>query len=312
MTAFLVRRILQAVVVLFGVSVVVFILIHLLPGGPARALLGTRANTASILAFNRQHGLLQPWPIQYITWVRELLQGNLGFSYKQNQSVDSLLGEDIPRTALLAGTSTVLALMVAIPIGVLQAMRRNKMEDYVLTAAAFILYSVPSFFLGIVLIILLSDVWPLFPSTGPNGTLPLSAQLANLVLPVLTLTLVTIAFFSRYMRSSVLEVLVQDYVRTAVSKGVSQWRIAVRHVLRNAMLPILTLVGLSLPGILSGALIVEVLFNYPGMGLLFWNGAVDEDFPVMLGATLVVGAAVVLGSLLADVLYAIADPRVRY
>jgi peptide/nickel transport system permease protein len=137
-------------------------------------------------------------------------------------------------------------------------------------------------------------------------------QIPNLVLPILTLTLVTIALFSRYMRSSILENLVQDYVRTATSKGVGRRTILFRHVLPNAILPIITLVGLSLPGILSGALITEALFNYPGMGLLFWNAAITDDFPVMLGTTIVVGAAVVAGSLLADVLYAVFDPRVRY
>jgi peptide/nickel transport system permease protein len=207
--------------------------------------------------------------------------------------------------------ATLLALVVAIPLGLYQAVRRNKAGDYVLTGLSFIFYSMPSFFLGIVLIILLSDILPWFPSTGPNALSPLWDQVPNLVLPVLTLSLITVALFSRYMRSSVLENLVQDYVRTASSKGVRPSAILVRHVLRNALLPVVTLIGLSLPGILSGALIVESLFNYPGMGLLFWNAAITDDFPVMLGTTIVVGVAVVVGSLLADVLYAALDPRVR-
>jgi len=311
MKAFLIRRVLQAIVVLFGVSIVVFILLHLLPGGPARAVLGIRANKAQIHAFDLRYGLLNPVPVQYIDWVNQLLHGNMGFSYKQNQSVDSLLGENIPRTLVLVGVATVLALIVAIPLGVYQAVRRNKPEDYVLTGMSFLFYSMPSFFLGIILIILLSDTLPWLPSTGPTAISPLWDQIPNLVLPVLTLTLVTVALFSRYMRSSVLENLVQDYVRTATSKGVGRRTILFRHVLRNALLPIVTLIGLSLPGILSGALIVESLFNYPGMGLLFWNAAVTDDFPTMLGTTMVVGVAVVVGSLLADVLYAVLDPRVR-
>jgi len=311
MQAFLIRRILQAIAVLFGVSIVVFILLHLLPGGPARAVLGLRANKAQIRAFDLHYGLLSPLPVQYVDWIGQLLRGNLGFSYKQNQSVDSLLGENIPRTLVLVGVSAALALMIAIPVGIYQAVRRNKLEDYVLTGFSFIFYSMPSFFLGTILIIVLSQMLPLFPSTGPTATTPLWQQIPNLVLPVLTLTLITVALFSRYMRSSVLENLVQDYVRTASSKGVSQPVILFRHVLPNAMLPIITLMGLSLPGILSGALITESLFNYPGMGLLFWNAAQTDDFPVMLGTTIVVGVAVVVGSLLADVLYAVFDPRVR-
>ena len=250
--------------------------------------------------------------MQYLTWLGQLLRGNLGFSYKQNQSVDSLLREDLPRTLLLVGSSTIIALLVAIPMGTYQAVRRNKPDDYVLTGMSLVFYSMPSFFLGIILIIVLSDVLPLLPSTGPTSINPLWDQLPNLVLPVLTLALVTLALFSRYMRSSVIENLVQDYVRTARAKGVSNRGVLFLHAMPNALLPIITLIGLSLPGILSGALVVESLFNYPGMGLMFWNAAQNDDFPVMLGTTMVVGVAVVLGSLLADVAYAVADPRVRY
>ncbi len=312
MTAYLVRRVLQAIVVLIGVSLIVFLLLQALPGGPARAALQLRANPATIHAFDVQYGLLKPLPVQYLTWLGQLLRGNLGFSYKQNQSVDSLLREDLPRTLLLVGSSTIIALLVAIPMGTYQAVRRNKPDDYVLTGMSLVFYSMPSFFLGIILIIVLSDVLPLLPSTGPTSINPLWDQLPNLVLPVLTLALVTLALFSRYMRSSVIENLVQDYVRTARAKGVSNRRVLFLHAMPNALLPIITLIGLSLPGILSGALVVESLFNYPGMGLMFWNAAQNDDFPVMLGTTMVVGLAVVLGTLLADVAYAVADPRVRY
>jgi peptide/nickel transport system permease protein len=213
---------------------------------------------------------------------------------------------------VLTGSATVIAIGIAVPVGLLQAVRRNKAADYVLTGFAFIFYSMPSFFLGLVLIIVFSDVLPIFPSTGPTATASLASQIPNLVLPVATLTLVTVALFSRYMRSASLDNLAEDYVRTAKAKGAPILRVLFRHVLPNSLLPVITLVGLSLPGILSGALIVESLFNYPGMGLLFWNAAQTEDFPVMLGTTLVVGLGVVLGSLLADILYGVADPRVRY
>jgi peptide/nickel transport system permease protein len=312
MTAYLIRRTLHAVIVLFGVTLIVFLLLHLLPGGPARATLGVRANPSSIKAFNAQYGFNQPLPIQYVVWISQVLRGNLGFSFKLNQSVDSLLLENIPRTLVLTGSATLIALGIAIPLGVLQAVRRNSAADYVVTGFALIFYSMPSFFLGLVLIIVFSDVLPIFPATGPTATAPLLTQLPNLVLPVATLTLITVALFSRYMRSSALENLAEDYVRTAKAKGASILRVLFRHVLPNALLPVITLVGLSVPGILGGALIVESLFNYPGMGLLFWNSAQTEDFPVMLGTTLVVGLGVVLGSLLADILYGVADPRVRY
>jgi peptide/nickel transport system permease protein len=312
MTAYLIRRTFHALIVLFGVSLIVFVLLHLLPGGPARATLGVRANPVSIKAFNHEYGFDKPLPIQYLVWIGQVLRGNLGFSFKLNQSVDSLLVENIPRTLVLTGSATLIALGIALPLGVLQAVRRNSAADYAVTGFALVFYSMPSFFLGLVLIIVFSDVLPIFPATGPVATAPLLTQLPNLVLPVATLTLITVALFSRYMRSSALENLAEDYVRTAKAKGASVFRILFRHVLPNALLPVITLVGLSVPGILGGALIVESLFNYPGMGLLFWNSAQTEDFPVMLGTSLVVGLGVVLGSLLADILYGVADPRVRY
>lgn len=312
MTSYLLRRIPQALAVLIGVSLISFILLHMLPGGPARASLGPRATPTAIHIFNTRFGLLKPLPIQYLDWLNQLVHGNLGYSYKQNQSVESLLAQNIPRTLVLVGISTLLALAVAIPIGIYQAARRNQIEDYLLTGLAFLFYSMPTFFLGIILIILFSQILPIFPSTGPSITSPLFTQIPNLVLPIATLTLVTVALFSRYIRAAVLDNLVQDYVRTARANGASFHRILFTHVLRNALLPVVTLLGLSLPWILSGALIIEALFNYPGMGFLFWTAAQTEDFPVMLGTTVVVGVGVVVGSLLADVLYAALDPRVRY
>ncbi len=312
MTGYLIRRVLQALVVVVGVTIIVFILLHLLPGGPARAVLGQRATRVAIAAFNKEYGLDKPLPVQYVTWVGQLLRGNLGFSYKLNQSVDSLLSENLPRTAVLVGISTLLAIVIGVALGIWQAVRRNRVDDYVLTGASFLFYAMPTFFLGLILIIVFSATLQWLPPTGPDGTVPLWDQATNLILPVLTLTLVYVAFFSRYMRSAMLENLVQDYVRTARSKGVGSRRLLFRHVLRNALIPILTLLGLSLPGIISGALVTEALFNYPGMGLLFWNAAQQQDYPILLGVTLITGVATVLGSLCADVLYAVADPRIRY
>lgn len=312
MVAYLIRRVFQAMVVLFGVSVIVFVLLHLLPGGPARAILGVRATSVTTKAFDLKYGLSEPLPIQYLDWIGPILHGNLGYSYKLNQSVDTLLAEYLPRTAALTGTATALAVLIAVPLGMYQAVRRNRPDDYALTAVSFVFYSMPTFFLGIILILVFSVTLHALPSAGPNGNEPLWDQLPNMVLPVATLCLVTVALFSRYMRSSVLDVLLQDYVRTARAIGLSRRRILFWHVLRNALLPVVTLVGLSLPGILSGALVTESLFNYPGMGYLFWQAALTDNFPVELGVTMVVGVGVVVGSLLADVLYAVLDPRVRY
>jgi peptide/nickel transport system permease protein len=196
----------------------------------------------------------------------------------------------------------------------MQAVRRNRLEDYFFTSLSFALYSMPPFWLALILIVFFSANLNVLPPVGPQGAISTyldPAQISALVLPVAALALVTIALFSRYMRSSMLDNLVQDYVRTARAKGVSTTGVLYRHVLRNALIPIVTLLGLSLPGIFSGALITEAIFNYPGMGLLFWDSAQTRDYPVLLGVTVVVAVATVVGNLLADVFYAVVDPRVR-
>lgn len=314
MIGFITRRLLQSAVVVLLVTVIVFILLHLLPGGPARAQLGPRATPAAIATFNHQMGYDRSLPIQYWDWLLQLSAGNLGFSAKLNQSVVSLIGERLPKTLVLTVTSTTFALIVAIPIGMLQAVKRNHVADYAITFWAFVFYATPPFFLGIVLIVLFSVYSPILPAEAPQSSSlgVILSEPAGLVLPVLTLALLTIAQFSRYTRSSVIENLTEDYVRTARAKGVGERMVLIHHVLRNSLIPIATLVGLSLPAIFSGALITEAVFNFPGMGQLFWTAAQTQDYPIMLGVTVLVGLATVIGSLLADLAYAILDPRVRF
>ena len=294
------------------VSVIVFGLLHLLPGGPARAILGTHATPTNIAAFDRQNGLDSPVPVQYWHWLTGVLSGNLGFSYVQNESVASLLAQRLPKTAFLAGVSVLLAVLIAVPVGFFQAVRRNRAGDYVVTTVTLVLYSTPAFWVGILLIDVLAVRLRVFPAEAPQGSFSaLVSDPQALVLPVLTITLVTVAAFSRYIRSSVLDELAQDYVRMARSKGASRRVILFGHVLRNAAGPVVTLLGLSLPFIVSGTLITEYVFNYPGIGLLAFNAATSQDYPVILGVVIVVGAATVVGSLLADLTHAILDPRVR-
>ena len=314
MTKYLVRRVSQSVAVLFIVTVVVFSILHFLPGSPARAMLGIRATPGAIAAFNNANGYNRALPVQYLLYIDRLVHGNLGFSYHFDQSVGSLLSLDLPKSAVLVGSSYVLSLLIAIPMGIAQALRREKVMDHALTAFSFVGYAMPTFWLGILLVVWFSADLHLFPSEGPQGA-SVTAALANpkgLVLPVATLTIVTVAQFSRFMRASAVENLLQDYIRTARAKGLSNWRMVTRHLLRNSILPIITLVGLSLPSVLSGAIIVEALFNYPGMGWLFWTATGAHDFPVLMGFTVVVAVATVLGNLMADIAYAVADPRVRY
>jgi peptide/nickel transport system permease protein len=313
LTGYILRRLAQSIVVLLLVSMIVFGMLHELPGGTARAVLGERATNTSIDLFNKEHGFDKPLPVQYWNWLSTTLHGDLGFSYRQNETVTQLLGERLPKTTLLAGISVLLALLVSIPLGFLQALRRNTAVDYVVTGVTFIFYSTPAFWLALVLITLFAIRWHWFPAQAPQGSISATlSQPRGLVLPVLTITLVSIAFFSRYVRSSTLENLLQDYVRTARAKGAPTSRVVFRHVLRNALVPVVTLVGLSLPFVFAGTLISEEIFNYPGMGLLFYNAAVARDYPVLLGVTLVVSLATVIGSLIADICYALLDPRVRF
>ncbi len=306
------RRLLQAVIVVIGITLVTFLLLHLLPGNPVRAILGPRATNEQVHQLTVQLGLNRPLAVQYLVWLNNLIHGNLGYSYKLDQPVTALLGQRIVKTLFLVGVALGLAIVLALPLGVLQAVRRNRPDDYVLTGLSFIFYSMPTFWLGLLLIDLFSATLKWFPSEAPQDQISVFSQLNGMVLPILTLALVTIALFSRYMRSAVLEQTVQDYVRTARAKGLSSPTVLFRHVVRNALIPVITLIGLSLGGILSGAVVVESIFNYPGMGLLFYQAAQDDDFPVLLGVTVVVAVATVVGNLIADILYAVADPRIRY
>lgn len=314
MIGYVFRRFLQSLLVLLLVTMIMFVMFHMLPGNPARAELGVKAQPAAVAAFDKLQGLDRPIWYQFWVYVDHLLHGNLGFSYIQNASVALLFAQRFPKTILLLTLATVVAIVVAVPLGIFQAVRRNKFDDYVLTGTSFVLYSFPVFWLGIVLIEVFAITFHLLPPTAPGGTSlgPILADWQGMVLPVMTLALVSIASYSRYMRSAMIDSLAQDYIRTAKAKGLSQRAVLFRHALRNSLIPMATLVGLSIPGVLSGAVITESVFNYPGVGLLFVQSAYSEDFSVLLGLTLVAAVGVIVGNLVADIGYAVLDPRIRY
>lgn len=313
MTRYLARRALHSVIVLVLVSVIVFILIHLLPGSPARAELGPKATPAAIAEFNKLNGFTRPLPVQYWIYVWHVVHGNLGFSYSQNATVATLIVNRLPKSALLIGLSLVVTVILAVALGLYQALHRNSAMDYALTGTTFVLYAFPTFWLAFLLIALFAIQLHVLPPAAPdsNSIVTILEDWRGLVLPVATLSLGSLAGYSRYMRSSAVESFVQDYVRTARAKGASELRVACRHVLRNSLLPMATLVGLSLPALLGGALIIEVVFNYPGLGLLFFQAAGAQDYSVLMALTLMGGAGVVVGNFAADLLYAALDPRIR-
>jgi peptide/nickel transport system permease protein len=313
-TAYLVRRVGQAVAVVIGVMILTFIMIHLEPGSAARATLGARATPGRIAIFNSTYGLNEPLYRQFVTYADQIAHGNLGTSFSLQQPVSTLIVQRVPRDAVLLGLATVFAVLIAIPLGIYQAVHRDQVTDHVATGVSFTLYSMPDFFFAILLISVFSVELHLVPPEAPQAT-SVGGILADpraLVLPVVTLTLVILASFSRYMRSSAIDVLAQDYIQVARAKGLPRRLILMRHVLRNAVLPVVTMIGVSFSWIITGAVIAETVFNYPGMGLLFYQAATSHDFPVMLGSALVIGIVTVTGNLLADIAYGVLDPRIRH
>ncbi len=314
MTGFLIRRILQMIIVLFFVTVITLLLVHLFPGGPIRALLGARASAAQVAYYNRLYGFNQPLYEQYGKWIGQLLHGNFGYSPKLNQSVASLIAQDLPKTVILVAIGSAVSLIVGIPLGVYQAVRRYTVGDYVLTGISFFGYATPTFFFSLLLVEAFSIHLHWFPPFAPQGTTvgQILSQPNALVLPVIAFAFLGYALWSRYMRSSVMDNLVQDYVRTARAKGASERRVLWVHVFRNSLITIVTLIGLSIPALVAGAIFIEVVFNYPGMGLAFYQAALSVDYQTLLGFTVVATIATIVGNLVADIGYAVLDPRVRY
>ncbi|HLH65248.1 MAG TPA: ABC transporter permease [Solirubrobacteraceae bacterium] len=314
MIGYIVRRLAVAVVVMFGISLVTFLLLHLLSPSPVYSVLGAKAQPAAVRAWNRQHGYDRPELAQFITYLGNLIHGNFGYSYKLDQSVTALFKENAPRSAYLSGAALVLSLLIAMPLGIAQAVKRNSIGDYTVTTMNFVLYSMPSFFLGLILIQFLALDWGIFPPVVSDQVTTLWGAITHplqMTLPIVTLAAINVASFSRYMRSSALDALAQDYIRLARAKGLSERAVLMRHLLRNASLPMITLVGLSIPNLVAGNLLTEYLFNYPGIGMLFFTALGNLDYNILLAYTIATGILTVLGNLLADVAVAAADPRIR-
>ncbi|HEX2818780.1 MAG TPA: ABC transporter permease [Streptosporangiaceae bacterium] len=313
MISYLARRLVTSIIVVIGVSIFIFILLHAAYPSPARDVLGLSAKPNQVAVWNKANGYDDPVIVQYLHYVNNVLHGNLGYSYTDNQTVLALFKERTARSVYLSGISLLLAVLIALPLGIFQAVKRNSIGDNIATSAAFILYSMPSFFLGLILIQVLALTFPIFSFEASQSTnvFVVMGDWNAMTLPIVTLTAITVASFSRYMRSSSIDVLAQDYIKVARAKGLPERLVLSRHLFRNASLPMVTLIGLSLPILLAGNLITEYLFNYQGLGLLFYTSLQKVDYPVMLAYTLVGAALVVVGNLIADIALTIADPRIR-
>lgn len=313
MLVFALRRLLSAIPTLLIVTLVVFALVQLLPGDPARLLLGEEATPQALAELRRSLGLDRPLPEQYLRWLLDLLHFDFGTSVRDSTSVSSLIAEKLPTTLQLAGFAMLIALLIALPAGILGALRRGSWVDQVLTLFALSGISLPNFFLGILLIYVFSIRLAWVPASGYVGFFEDPVRnLLLLVLPAVTLGVQSAAVLARYLRGSLIETLFQDYVRTAHAKGVSGPRVTFHHALRNALIPVVTAFGLQLGGLLGGAVITEQIFSVPGFGRLLVDAVYTRDLPVIQGVVLISAVAVFLVSFAVDLLYAALDPRIRY
>jgi peptide/nickel transport system permease protein len=313
--SYIVARVAFAVVMLLGVTMILFALMRLAPGGPEAVLVGAEFSPEAAAQVRERLGLDRPLATQYLAWVSAAARGDLGRSFKSGEPVATLIRERLGPTLHLTGGALVFALVVAIPLGVLAAVRRNSVWDTLASAVALFGVSFPSFWLGIMLILLFSEVMHLLPPSGLSEygrEGDVFARLRHAILPTLTLGLIQMAAFMRFTRSSLLEVLRQDYIRTAHAKGLSAGHVVWRHGLRNALIPVLTVVGLSLPTLVGGAVLTETVFAWPGVGRLAVGAVFERDYPIIMGVNLLVASVVITANLLTDLAYGLVDPRITY
>lgn len=313
MTGFIVRRLGQMLLALFGVSIIVFALIHIVPGDPVRIALGTRFDPDIYAALVERAGLDRPILEQYFTWLAGAVQGDLGVSFRSGQPVTGLVLERLPATLTLAGASLFVAVAVGIPLGVISAVRSGSRLDYAASAASQVGVSIPDFWAGIMYILLFSLTLGWLPPSGYVSIFedPLG-WLSHLIMPAMAVGLVSASIIFRFVRSAVLEALNQDYTRMARAKGLSRRRVLWDHVLPNAWIPIVTVIGLQLGFMLGGVIVVEIVFAWPGIGRLAFLAVGDRDFTVLQGTVLYIAFVFLLINLVVDILYGWLDPRIRY
>ena len=320
MGSYLLRRLTLFIPMLFGITIITFLVANLAPGDPISALISPedQLREEDLERMRKALGLDKPIPVRYVIWVKELVTGNFGFSYFTKQPVMDRVGPRLLPTIELTGVALVLSLLMGLVFGVISALRHYSFWDYALSVVSLIGLSIPTFFFGLVALLLFGLVWQVLPvygmSSGEETTLPgkIIDNLEHIILPALILSIDLVATNTRYARTAMLEVLGADYVRTARSKGLSNWVVFLRHGLRNALLPIITITSLRLPLLLGGAIVIEIVFSWPGLGQLSVDAIHQRDYPVLMALTLFLSTMVLASNLVADVLYAYADPRIRY
>lgn len=300
---------------MLGVTLILFVMLHFVPGGPMAMYLNSPTMTAAeIKRMEHVYGLDKPLYQQYLSWLGNMLHGNFGTSYASQQPVTLRIAQRLPATLELMGSAFGLALVVAVPVGILGALHQYSAADYITTVLSYIGISMPDFWFGIMMIMFFAARLHWLPATGDAtpGVHTLGDHLKHLIMPAVVLSFYIMASWSRYVRSSMLDVVRQDYVRTARAKGLVERAVIYRHTLKNALIPVVTIVALDLAFLFSGALIAETIFGWPGMGRLFWDSVTSRDYPVLMGILTFSAVSVIVFNLLADVLYGVLDPRIRY
>ncbi|MFD3155874.1 ABC transporter permease [Haloimpatiens sp. FM7330] len=313
MKKYILKRVLQAIPILFFVSILSFLLMNLAPGNPAQAFITVKMNPAQVAQVKSSLGLDRPIPIRYINWLMNILHGNFGYSYITHQPVTEEILARLPATVGLMGASMIISIIFAIPLGMISAFKKNKFFDNCTTIISYIGISIPSFWFALMLVILLSSKLKLLPSAGMH-TIGVDSTLdviKHSIMPCIVLSFPNIAVLTRYLRSSALNQFKEDYVITALSKGLSMKKVLYRHILKNSLLPLITILGMSLPELVSGAFITETIFGWPGMGKFGLNAVFNRDYPVIMATTMISSILLILGNLISDILYGILDPRIR-
>ncbi|CAG9622859.1 ABC transporter permease [Sutcliffiella rhizosphaerae] len=316
MISYIIRRCLMAIPLLFGITVLSFAIIQMAPGGPTSLLMDPNISKENMKKFEERYGLNDPVHVQYFRWVSNMAKGDFGDSLiRRGVPVSELIMNRLPNTLLLMIVSTVLAIVVAIPFGIISARKPYTLTDYTVTLTSFLGVATPNFWIGLVLIMVFAVQLGWLPTGGVaslNQPFSIMDRIQHLILPAFVLATADMAGLTRYTRSSMLEVIRQDYMRTARAKGLKENKVIYKHGVRNGLIPIITIFGLMLPGFIGGSVIVEKIFAWPGIGLLFFDSAFQRDYPVIMALTVISAVFVIIGNLLADILYAIFDPRIEY
>ncbi|WP_226682681.1 ABC transporter permease [Sutcliffiella horikoshii] len=316
MISYIIRRSLMAIPLLFGITVLSFAIIQMAPGGPTSLMMDPNISKEDMKKFEERYGLNDPIHEQYFKWVTNMAQGDFGESLiRRGVPVSEMIMNRLPNTLLLMIVSTILAVIVAIPFGVISARKQYSLTDYTVTVTSFLGLATPNFWIGLVLIMVFAVQLQWLPTGGVatlNAEFSIIDRIQHLILPAFVLATADMAGLTRYTRSSMLEVLKQDYMRTARAKGLKENKVTYKHGLRNGLIPVITIFGLMLPGFIGGSVIVEKIFAWPGIGLLFFDSAFQRDYPVIMALTVISAVFVVIGNLVADILYAIFDPRIEY